>query len=202
MTCMLLARLPRRSGFSLMEMLISMAIALIVGGTIITVMQSQIQLSTTQNRNMLNQADLRDAINFMTEEIVTMGSGVVEPYVQVAEPTELMYVGDINNDEIWEQIHYFYDAGSKEVRRTLSQSTNEGANWTEIGTDVMAEDIDSINFEYFSQNNQVPATEDEITAVEIKMTMDVNRNQTAFTGGRVGGQAMVGRMTIRNRKMD
>ncbi len=195
---------PRRSpaGYSLMELLVSLAIAAVVGGTIATVMQSQIQLSTTQNRNMLNQADLRDCINFMTEEIVTMGSGVVEPYIEVAEPTELRYVGDLNNDDVWERIHYFYDVDSLEVRRTLSQSTDAGANWTTIGTDVLMRNIGVINYTYFANNNQAPVTDDEITAVEIRMTMDVQADQTAFTGGRVGGQAMVGRMTIRNRKMN
>lgn len=194
--------LRRPRGFSLLEMLIALAIGLLVGGTIITVMQSQIQLSTSQNRNMLNQADLRDSIGFITEEIVTMGSGVVEPYVEVAESEELMYVGDLNNDDVWERIHYFYDSPSEELRRTLSQSSDEGATWTVIGTDVLAADISTINFAYFADNNQIPGTVDDITAVEVKMTMNVNANQTSFTGGRVGGQAMVGRMTIRNRKMD
>jgi prepilin-type N-terminal cleavage/methylation domain-containing protein len=202
MTKLLICKLNRPRGFSLLEMLIALAIGLLVGGTIITVMQSQIQLSTSQNRNMLNQADLRDSIGFITEEIVTMGSGVVEPYVEVAESEELMYVGDLNNDDVWERIHYFYDADSEELRRTLSQSTDEGASWTVIGTDVLAANISTITFAYFADNNQIPGTVDDITAVEVKMTMNVNADQTAFTGGHVGGQAMVGRMTIRNRKMD
>ncbi|MEZ5339403.1 MAG: prepilin-type N-terminal cleavage/methylation domain-containing protein [bacterium] len=191
-----------RAGFSLVELMISLAIAAVVGVTIATVMQSQIMLSTTQNRNMLNQGDLRDCINFMTEEIVTMGSGVVEPYVEIAEPGELMYIGDLNNDEVWERIHYYYDASTQELRRDLDQSIDDGATWTVIGTDVIMENLDTIQFVYFADNNQVPLDEDEITAVEIKMTMDVENEQTAFTNGRVGGQAMVGRMTIRNRRMN
>ncbi|MCB1221559.1 MAG: type II secretion system protein [Planctomycetales bacterium] len=199
---MIRTRNMERQGYSLIELLVSLVIAAIVGGTIVTVMQSQIMLSTTQNRNMLNQADLRDCISYMSDEIVTMGSGVVEPFVEIAEPQELMYVGDLNNDDVWERIHYYYDADAQELIRELDQSSDDGATWTNIGTDVMMDNLGSIQFIYYANNNEAPADEDAITAVEMKMTMDVSNDQTAFTGGRVGGQAMVGRMTIRNRRMN
>ena len=199
---MIRTRNMERQGYSLIELLVSLVIAAIVGGTIVTVMQSQIMLSTTQNRNMLNQADLLDCISYMSDEIVTMGSGVVEPFVEIAEPQELMYVGDLNNDDVWERIHYYYDADAQELIRELDQSSDDGATWTNIGTDVMMDNLGSIQFIYYANNNEAPADEDAITAVEMKMTMDVSNDQTAFTGGRVGGQAMVGRMTIRNRRMN
>lgn len=191
-----------RRGYSLIELLMALTIALLVGGTIITVMQSQIMLSTTQSRNMLNQGDLRDCINFMTEEIVTMGSGVVEPYIEIAEPTELMYTGDMNNDNIWERVHYFYDPDTQELRRTLLQSTDQGGTWTTIGTDVLMGNVSNVSYTYFADNNQVPLTDDDITAIEVRITVDTQDDDNAFTAGRVGGQAMVGRMTIRNRKMN
>ena len=69
-----------RSGFSLFELLVTVFITAVIAGAIVTLMNSQIQLSTTQNRNIINQENLRDAMEFMGDEISNAGSNAEEPF--------------------------------------------------------------------------------------------------------------------------
>jgi prepilin-type N-terminal cleavage/methylation domain-containing protein len=197
----------KRRGFSLVELLVSTAIALIIGSAVIMLLVQQTQLTATQNRNMINAETVRSVLTFMTDEISMMGNGVPEPIIVLANVDEFIFYSDIDNDGTTDRIRYFRQGN--ELRRTLS-TTNDGIVWNVVGTDVLIPHLlagsdtplPGLRFEYYGVNNSTtPATADEIRAVKIMIGLDTTQTTTAFTDNKVSQQNMVAYATIRNRKL-
>jgi prepilin-type N-terminal cleavage/methylation domain-containing protein len=186
-----------RSGFSLIELLVSMFAGSLVAGTVITLLIGQMQLSATQNRNIINQQNLRETLAYMKEEISLAGSGVSEPFVNTAATSEFEFRGDVDGDGTWDKVRYFLDNGS--LKRTLSTSTNGGTSWTTVATDVLAAGVQSLTFTYYQPGNATTTTVGLVSAVQIGLVQAIDTDTTALTAGKVGEQEMVTRVTIRNR---
>jgi hypothetical protein len=192
---------PSRAGFTLIESLLALSISLLVGGSIVSLMIYQTQLSATQNRNIINQETVRETTHFMTEEILSMGSGVIEPYLSTAGADELTYVGDLENDSIPDKVRYVYDANNHQLSRILYTTEDAGQSWNEISTDVLLDGLSEFSFTYYGANDIEPATVDDITSIKIVMALDASDATTALTEGHVAQQAMMTRVTIRNRRL-
>lgn len=196
-----MSRRGLKKGFSLVEVLIVVAISAIIGVTLISILMGQIQLTTTQNRNIINQESMRTTLDFMIEEIRAMGSGMVEPYINIAVEEELEYVGDMDGDSNPDRVNYLIEEDGT-LRRRVWTSTDGGATWTSLGDDDLLTNVSSFSFTYFAFDNEEPADIDEITSVEMIVSLDVGQDQTAFTDGKVADQSLLGRVTIRNRLME
>jgi type II secretory pathway pseudopilin PulG len=188
-----------RGGFSLIELVVSMFAGSLVTGAIMTLLLGQMELSSTQNRNIINQQNLRETLAYMKEEISLAGSAVNEPYFTTATATELIFIGDIDGDGSWNRVRYFVDGA--DLKRTLSNSTNSGGSWTTVSTDVLAAGVESVDFDYFQPGNTATTVPADITSVEIRLVQDVTLNTTAITDGKVAEQEMVTRVSIRNRML-
>lgn len=186
-----------RQGFSLVELLMVIAISAIVITEIVIVLVSQAQITSTQNRNMINQQDMRDTLQFMADEIQLMGSGIIEPYVHSADTGEFTFVGDLDGNDDPDMVTYQVASGN--LTRTFFVSTDDGATWTQLGQDVLLNDVAAMAFTYYAPGNTAPGTVDAISSVEIKLSLDTTVDDTAVTGGKLAAQSMVQRVTIRNR---
>ena len=187
----------RRRGFSFIELVISMGIGLLIAAGVMWMLTSQVQISSTQNRNIVNQEELRETLYFMSEEIRAMGSGVIEPYIAIATEEELEYVGDLDGDNLPDRVNYLVDDG--ELVRTVWNSNDGGLNWTEIGEDALLDNMGSGSFTYYAFGNEESEAPADITSVEMQFALDVDDTQTALTAGKTADQAMVARVTIRKR---
>jgi len=196
------AVITSRKGFSLMEMLVALAISAVVGGGIISLMIYQTQLTATQNRNIINQEALRETTHFLTDEILSMGSSVIQPYLNTASENELTYVGDLDNDAIPDMVRYLYDANSQQLSRTLYTTQDVGQTWDEISTDVLLDNLSQFGFTYYGANDIEPVTIDDVTSIKIELALNVANTSTALTSGRVAAQSMITRVTIRNRRLN
>ena len=186
----------RRSGFSLIELIISVGIGLVIAAGVMWMLTSQVQLTATQNRNIINQELLRETLYFMTEEIRAMGSGVIEPYVTIATDVELEYVGDLDGDPLPDRVNYLIDEG--QLIRTVWNSNDDGLNWTEIGEDTLLDNVAGGEFLYFQFGNEETDVPADISSIEMGLILDVSAG-TAFNDNKVAPQSMVSRVTIRNR---
>lgn len=191
-----------RGGFTLVELLFTLLISTIIGGSLVTVMLHQTQLAASQNRNIINQETLRETLEFLTDEIQLMGSGVDEPYLGTAAEAELAFVGDLNNDSVPDQVRYLYDAETQQLSRTLYSTNDNGQTWNEVSTDVLIENLQTCGFTYYGSNNTEPGTVDDVTSITIELALNSPDFATAFTMGRIAPQAMATRVTIRNRMFD
>jgi prepilin-type N-terminal cleavage/methylation domain-containing protein len=205
-------------GFSLIELLISTAIATLIGSAILLVLVSQTRLTASQNRNMLNADQVRGVMNFMADEIQMMGHNVPEPYIETADQRDFTFYSDIDNDGVRDRIRYWYDpltTTTGQLKRTLSTSP-DGLTWTVVGTDVLIPNIDNgsaatkdvgghpntptgFAFTYFAKDGATPADTSQITAVQINLGLDISDHTTAATGKGLAPQYFVTMATIRNR---
>ena len=189
-----------RRGFSLFEVLIAMIVGTLIAGSITALLLGQVQLTTTQNRNMINQAALRDTIHFMGEEVLTLGSVGDEPFIQTATASELKFVGDPNGDGEFDQIRYHLANG--ELTRTLYFTIDGGNSWSVDTVDVLLPSVSSLSFTFFAPGNLVTNDPNEISSVEIRVEIDTEQETTAFTKGKVAKQSMVSRVMLRNRRFN
>jgi prepilin-type N-terminal cleavage/methylation domain-containing protein len=194
-------RLNKRGGFTLIELLTVIVVGSVITGAIVALLHGQMQLSSTQNRTMLNQQNLRESLDYMADEISTIGAGVDEPFISTAATTEFRFVSDIDgNPANWERVRYFLDNAT--LRRTLEQSGDSGTTWTAVSTDDMLTGVASLTFTYYAPENVVTTTPADITSVQIRLTQNPNNNTTALNTGRIGTGTMVVRSTLRNRLID
>ena len=187
-------------GFSLVELLMVVAIGAIIGMAIVAILVSQMQLTTTQNRNIINQQDLRSTLQFMADEIQLMGQGMVEPYVYQATSNSFSFVGDLDGNTDPDLV--VYTTSGNALNRTYSTSTDGGTTWTELGSDDLLSNVSALSFIYYAEGNGAPGSIDDISSVEIKLTLDPTIGQTAVTSGKIRTQTMVQRITVRNRLFD
>jgi prepilin-type N-terminal cleavage/methylation domain-containing protein len=192
-------RSMRRRGFSLVELLVVTAISAIVGGSIVALMIGQIHFSSTHNRNMINEENLRDTLGFMVDEIGGIGNHCEEPFVKQMDTAHIRFVGDFNGDFVWDQGEYYLENGN--LMRRLRTSEDNGANWTVISTDQILAGVSSLTFTYYKRGNTAATTLDEITSIGIRIVMNSATDTTAVTGGHVAAREMTSRVTLRNRMM-
>jgi Tfp pilus assembly protein PilW len=186
-----------RKGFSLIEMLFAFLIGMVIAGAIVSLVVSQIHLTATQNRNILNQESVRSTLRFVAEEIQLLGTAGDPPSLITAEASEMEFIGDFDGDSVPDKVNY--NASGSLLQRTYFTTADGGQTWTQVATDTLLDNVSSFGFYYFAKGNVAPVTADEITAVEIRLTLNVAQNTTAFTGNRIANQSMVSRVTLRNR---
>jgi prepilin-type N-terminal cleavage/methylation domain-containing protein len=188
-----------RRGFSLFELLVTVLVTSIVAGAIISLLSSQIQLTTTQNRSILNQENVRDTVEFMGDELSNAGANCEEPYFTIANPYEVEFVGDQDGDGSPDKVRYFVSNGI--LNRSVYSTNDGGATWTLQSTDQMLDNVYSLNFTYYAFDNLVPVDASEITSVEIMLEVDTSQNTTTYTQGKLRSEAMLRRVTVRNRML-
>lgn len=186
-----------RRGFSLVELLVVAVISLVIGSAVIAALVNQTQITASQNRNVLNQENLRDSMRFMSDEILSLGSGVTEPFIFTALQNEFDFVGDVDGDGAEDRIDYTF-SGSQ-ISRALYSTPDGGASWNLVRTDVVLDGVSDLSFTYFAFGDTLPTGVDDITSVEISITLDPNRFSTAMTTGKTADQGMASRVTLRNR---
>jgi prepilin-type N-terminal cleavage/methylation domain-containing protein len=194
---MMTRTLASTRGFSLIEVLISMAIMFIIGGALISILLGQMQLTSTHNRNIINQEDVRDVVTFMGEELSLTGTAAAEPFISVADPTEVCFVADIDGNGVPDQVRYSLNGGA--LMRTLYGTNDGGLTYDEISSDVIMPNVAALEFTYYGAGNATSPDVDEVTSIEIKLTMDIDATATAVTTGKLAAQQQMTRVTLRNR---
>ena len=186
-------------GFSLVEMLVAMFVAFVIGGAILSLLIGQMQFTASQNRNIMNQDDVRTTLSFMADEIRTAGDGTIEPFVIEATPTTFHFQSDLDGNGIPDRV--LYSEANGQLVRTLYSTADGGLTWNEAANDILLNNISEFLFTYYGLNDTTLPALNEITSVQIRMAIDVSSTETALTVGKLYPQAMVMRATIRNRTL-
>jgi prepilin-type N-terminal cleavage/methylation domain-containing protein len=198
------------SGFTLVELLVAMAISAVLLGAIYGAFVSAQKLNTGNEVTARIMQNLRTSLDLMESDIRMAGlTGLIEISgvgIEEATATKLRFTADRNMDgEIYkdpmnlldglqehdlERITYFYDAPTKELRQCLSEGTAE-EDW-----DIVADQVENFSFSYFDEDNNVTADMTLIRTVEVSMTIE----QTAGRSGNIS-RTMTRRIFCRNLAM-
>ena len=161
------------AGFTLIELMIALAVASIVSAAIYSVYTGLIRSYTTQNVAADIQQNVRAGIDYMAEDIMmaglnpakAIGFGFVE-----ASATKVRFTLDRNlNGSVdvtdSEQITFTYDAGTRRLNHILYEGT--GSQDQEIFFD----NVQNLTFTYLDDTGAVTATLADIRMVVITFTI-------------------------------
>jgi len=174
-----------RAGFSLIELMIAMAIGTIVLAAIMGVYTSHTRSYTTQNVAAEVQQTVRAGVDYMVEDIMMAGFDPLEvsgAAIRSAGSSRLSFTLDRNmNGTIDtvsdEEVTYRYD-GISRVTHTIDESQGAGAD-----TQPFIDNVSELTFTYRNELDQdmiddlglgdpLPADDlDDIRTVEIRMTV-------------------------------
>lgn len=153
-----------RRGFSLVELLIAMAVGLVVLGVAFSIFTVQNKSLNNQEQLVELQQSVRAAMDMMSREVRMAGynparatfDAVTFDTSQLEVRADLDGSAGINGDE---DIIYAYDSVNKIITR------NAGS-----GAEPLAENIDAFTFQYLDSAGNPAATSTAVTMVRITIT--------------------------------
>lgn len=197
----------RDNGFTLMEIIIAMAVGSIVMAGTYTIYNTQVKFHTAQEEVVGMQQNLRAAIYFMVSDIrmagydpdQTAGASIV-----TASPAELLFTKDLNEDGDFfndspppamdknEQIRYALsdDDDDDGIADGLPTENNNG-DTCNLGKasgagslQPVSENIDALNFVYFNGSGAITATVSQIQSIQITIVARTGRRDINYTDTR------------------
>jgi type IV pilus assembly protein PilW len=175
----------RASGFSLVELLVAMAIGLVVLGAIYSVFTIQNKTFSKQEQIVEMQQNARAAMDMMSREIRMAGydptevnfdsnpsnnfSGVTVNASQLQVQADLDGNGAIDTSSE-ENIVYAFDAGNKKITRNIG-----------AGAQSFFENVDSFTFAYLDGSGNVTAASTSVRQIRITLTGRTAKPDPAYT---------------------
>ena len=176
-------------GFTLIELMVSIAIGLIVLASVATTFTSQTRAYSAQEQVNQMEQNLRGALDIMSREIKMAGykpnGGTVTGVVSFSS-TALTIQADIDgngavlssgtgSDTAYEQIAYVYDSTNKKITRQVGSGTAE----------MLAENITAFSFLYYQAQSgpsapAVASTASAIRQIQISMTGKTAKPDPSF----------------------
>lgn len=163
------ARLLKSSaGFTMMEMMIALAIFSLAFGTIYKSFVHLNRSTTTENVKAGTQQAVRIAVDFMVQDIRLAGLnplGTPGIGIQAATSDSIQFTMDANFDgddaDTFENITYTFNAGAG----TLWQFNPP------LDPETLIDNVSDLNFTYLDTDEQTTGDLDEIRSVAISLTM-------------------------------
>lgn len=181
---------PSSSGFTLVELLIVLAIfGLVMGMIFSSLAESQNASAIAREESEMNQ-NLQDVFSLITSEMRTIGfpptSYYEQSYLQnpgspknlVAEglveasSSVLKFQGDINGDKVVDYVHYYVSgtAAPYSLHRFAGSMSPDGS-LPGGSPQKLSEQIESIQFRYFDHSGNETASLPDISTIELRITM-------------------------------
>jgi type IV pilus assembly protein PilW len=139
-------------GFTLVELMVAMAIAAMVIAGIFALFRNQVATHNTERLVLSMQQNLRAAVSFMERDVRLAGSdpeGISGAGILSADESQLQFQTDTNEDGTigaGETITYGLNGGN------LVRSTSTANPPVLAGAPVVAWNIDALNFDYFDSD--------------------------------------------------
>ena len=168
------------SGFTLIEILVALALSGIVLTAIYTAYQSQHKTYIAQESVAKMQQNLRAAMYLMIQEIRMAGydpRGTANAGIETADPGELKFTKDLDGDGT-------IDSGNSEDITYSLYTTDDiqklgRKNPTQ--NKAVALNIDALDFVYLDEDNSETASASEIRSVQITIVARTGRSDPDYT---------------------
>ena len=172
-------RLQGASGFTLTEMMVSMAIALAVLAGIAKTFTVQTRQNSAEEQIGQLQQNVRGALDLMLREIQMAGykpAGGTFNGIHTSTATTLRIKLDLDGtgvetDGATDDISYTFDSAAGHILRTL----NNGASST-----VLADNVSAFSFSYLDANGAATTTSAEVRRVAVNITARTAKPDPSF----------------------
>ncbi len=167
-------------GFTLVELLVAMAVSLLAMGAIYSTFLNQFKSYQIQEEIAAMQQNIRAAMYHMQREIRMAGcdpTGSAGAGITAASPTSISFTEDVRGDSTGSDPDGDIDDPNENIAYSLS-GTNLVRN-TGGGDQAVAENIDALNFVYLDANGNTTTTLDDIRSVEITIVARTGRSLRA-----------------------
>jgi type IV pilus assembly protein PilW len=176
------ARIKSRYGFTLVELLIAIAVGGVVMAGICSAYYSQQESFITQDQVSAMQQNLRAGLWFMEREIRMAGydpTGAANAGIVTANATSIRFTLDLNadgdTDDSNEDITYsLYDSdgdGDSDLARKVGVGNNQ----------PVADNINALNFVYLDQAGYITTTLPDIRSVQVTLVARAQRPDARYT---------------------
>jgi type IV pilus assembly protein PilW len=167
-------------GFTLVEMMVSMAISLVVLAAIAGTFTVQTRQNSAEEQNGQMQQNVRGALDLMIREIQMAGykpAGGSFNGIETSTSTTLRIKLDLNSsgdetDEATDDISYSSDSSTGLITRTLN---NTGSSAT------VADNITAFSFTYLDANGASTTTNTAVRRVTINITARTEKPDPGYT---------------------
>ncbi len=153
-----------QKGFSLLELMVAMAIASVLMAGIYTFYHNQLKTHITQQEMVDMQQDARAAMYMMTREIRMAGYDPLNTgaTIRTANVAEIAFSSDDNgNGAIGTNERFYY---------ALNNGNLERGRWDDLGNlNTVALNIDALNFRYLNNDGITASSLEDIRSVQITL---------------------------------
>lgn len=168
------------AGFTLIELMVSMAISLVVLAAIAGTFTVQTRQNSAEEQIGQMQQNVRGALDLMIREIQMAGykpAGGSFNGIETSTSTTLRIKLDLNSsgdetDEATDDISYSFDSSTGLITRTLN---NTGSSAT------VADNITAFSFTYLDGNGASTTTNTAVRRITIDITARTAKPDSAFT---------------------
>ena len=167
---MQLAKEPKTGGFTLVELMVTLAIGMVVMAAVTTTFISQTRFYSAQEQINEMEQNARGAIDIMTREIKMAGydpTGAGFAKVTTFTSTQLAFQTDYDGSGVLsnvaadnEKIAYAYDSTNRQINRT----TGSG------GPQTLADNITAATFTYYKADGSTATVATDIRQIKISIT--------------------------------
>ena len=173
-------------GFTLIEMLLAMAVGSIVAAAIFGVYIALNSSYTIQNAAADVQQDLRAGMDFMVEDLMMAGldpKGTADARIEAARADYIRFTSDRNMNGTVEEVDfeiitYSYDSGTDQLSQCLYEGTGSD-DW-----ETLLDNVSGFSFSYLDvDGNDLgdPVNNDDLDAIE-RVVISVTVSEPAGRG--------------------
>ena len=196
--------MKNQNGFTLIEILIALAIAGVVMAGVYSAYYSQQKSYVTQEQVVAMQQNLRAAMYYMEREIRMAGCDPTEnagAEIKTADTDTIRFTLDItggesdgkdndNDGSVDEEDEKrfsdgFCDDTNEDITYSLADNDGDGDNDLEMNNNLIAENIDALDFVYLDANGATTATLANIRSVQITLVARTGRVDPGYTNNTV-----------------
>jgi len=187
-------------GFTLIEILLALAISGVVMAGVYSAYYSQQKSYVTQEQVVAMQQNLRAAMYYMEREIRMAGCDPTEnagAEIKTADTDTIRFTLDItggesdgkdndNDGSVDEEDEKrfsdgFCDDTNEDITYSLADNDGDGDNDLEMNNNLIAENIDALDFVYLDANGATTATLANIRSIQITLVARTGRGDPGYT---------------------
>lgn len=181
----------KKNGFSLVEFLLAIAIATVVGFVITMFAKNIISLNSSAQSSMTAMLEGRKILSVMVAELrSTIPSALGSYPIESVSTSTMVFFADVDSDDVADRIRFFLDQNTRSVKRgvTIASGNPPAYNPGQETISTLITDISNATstplFEYYDGNYSGTSTPLSIPVniqavrlvkITIKIERDVNR---------------------------